>query len=261
MQAFYLDESYYSATEWAILVSGYSTADGIAEKGFFDGLAAASRLFQNTRAALARQPVSHQETKQLLSRASALHQTLAERLSGLSEHLDRTRDFSERDMDVDTRKEKFIHGSLVRDYGLALSTQIVVNCIMAGLQGTWNDSAKSENAWLCQEICGLGEKDATYHQPLGSAWVLIALPVAYIGAYSAEDKTRVMDLLASYSNDLSPSVMQIHSAGLEDLVTYLSCTTAPSRHGRKLRGTRPLDSKINVLILLRYHEGPIVRID
>ena len=231
IQAFNLDESYYTEDEWAAITSGYSTADriadriadGTAEESFFDVLATTSRLFQRTRTVLSQRPASQQEIEKLISRASDLHQDVANQLSELSGRLDRARGLFETGMSIDAKQEKFNHGTYVRNYGLTLTTQIAVNCILASLQGTWHDATKRENAYLCREICSLGERDATYHMPLGSAWILIALHVAYVGAYSAEDKMRVVTVLTTYSSDLSPNALPSQIDALEMMGTYLTC--------------------------------------
>lgn len=155
-------------------------------------------------------------------RASDLHQTVNERISDLSSRLDKARGFSEMQADIDARKRKFDHGSCARDYGLTLATQITINCMLAALHRSWNGSNKGESAWLCREICNLAERDAIYHMPLGSAWVLIALPVAYVGAASENEKMRVMALLRTYSSDLSPNALYEQTAALDVLGTYLT---------------------------------------
>jgi hypothetical protein len=231
IQAFNLDESYYTEDEWAAIISGYSTAgriadrisDGIAEENFFDVLAATSRLFQRTRTTLSQRPVSQQHIEQLMSCASDLHQDVAKQLSELSGRLDRARGFPETGIGIDAKKEKFNHGTYARSYGLTLTTQIAVNCILIALYGTCHDTTKRENACLCQEICSLGERDATYHMPLGSAWIIIALSVAYVGAYSAEDKMRVVTLLKTYSMDFSPNALDSQIHVLEMMGIYLTC--------------------------------------
>lgn len=222
MQAFFLDESYYTAAEWTSLVSGYSLAGDGADEGFFAGMAATANLFQRTRTLLSQDLVSQEETERLTSCAFALHQTLKKRVSDLSERLDGARGLWV--MGMHTTEAKFAHGFCARDYGLALSTQIVVNCILAALQREWYDSAKGENIRLCQEIFNLGEREAIYHRPLGSSWMLIALPVASIGASSAQDKKRVAKLVADYTHGYSGEATDVQTIEMERLAIYLSCS-------------------------------------
>lgn len=126
--------------------------------------------------------------------------------------------------------QKFTHGSCTRDLGLTLATQIVVNCMRTALQGTCSSAVEEDNKGLCQEICILGEGDATYHRPLGSAWILIAIPVAYIGADTPQEKTRVMNLLESYTSDLPSDQREKHAQmdKLETFAAYLSCSDLSS---------------------------------
>jgi hypothetical protein len=157
-----------------------------------------------------------------VARASDLHQTINERLFDLSARLDRTRGILEVGADIGA-KRKFDHGSCARDYGLTLATQVTVNCMLTALRGSWHDSTKEENSWLCREICNLAEKDATYHMPLGAAWVLLALPMAGVGAASENEKMRVVKLLKIYSSDLSPNAPYEHTVVLDALRMLLTC--------------------------------------
>jgi hypothetical protein len=218
IQAFFLDESFYTATEWTNLVSGFSF--GVKEEGFFPGLAATARLFQSTRRLLSQDTISQQEKERLITCASTLHQNMTERLSDLSKRLGNARHTWI--LDMHNTKTKFDHGFCTRDYGLALTTQIQVNCILSALRGEWSEFAKRENTRLYQEICKLGENEAIHHRPLGSGWILIALSVTYIGARSAQDKTRVVKLFADYTYDFPRESAEVQTAELERLATYLS---------------------------------------
>lgn len=187
------------------------------EDNFYDGLASASRLFQKTRTALSRESVSKDEVLHLSSQVSDLHQTLTERLTELSDRLGKTRKFLDIDKNIEAKARKLSHGVCSRDYGLTLGTQITLNCMRAALSGKWYESTKRENEWLCKEICDLGERDAVFHMPLGSSWMLIALPVAYAGAYTEDSTMRVLTLIKTYKKDLSLDTLQDKIGGLEAL--------------------------------------------
>jgi len=189
--------------------------------GFFASLAATARLFQSTRAALSRNPVFPPEIERLIFRASSLLQALTEQNFALSKQLDITRELWLRD--IHSRIAKFAHGECTRNYGLGLAAQIEVNCILARVQEESFDSAKMENASLCMKICKLGERDATHHRPLGSAWIGVTLIMAYIGAISPQDKVRVTTLLTEYAQDFS-SEKNLKIETIERLAVYLICS-------------------------------------
>jgi hypothetical protein len=229
IQAFFLEESFYTADDWTNITSGFSK-DVDNEEGFFSGLAATARLFQSTRRALSQDTTSKEEKDRLISRASTLRQTMTDCLSDLSKRLNKARDIWAEDMH--TIKNKFDHGSCTRSYGLALSTQIQVNCLLSALRGELSDSIKRENAGLCQEICKLGESDATYHRPLGSGWIFIALSVAYTVTSSIQDKTRVVKVLADYTCDFPKEKAEVQMAGMEHFAKYLRCDDLTQKSGR-----------------------------
>lgn len=133
VQAFFHDESYYTEFEWNRLISGFSLVGALADETFFPSLAATSRLSQMTRKVLSQVLVSQQETEHLMLRASALYNILTKRLSDFLGRLNRAREDWGRD--IDSWKAKLRHAVCSRNYGLTLSTQIVVNSILATLHG------------------------------------------------------------------------------------------------------------------------------
>lgn len=155
-------------------------------------------------------------------RASRLYRTLTVLNSDLLGKLNRARDAWS--LDMLSSKEKFTHGFCTRNYGMALSTKIVAVFVLATLRGEWDDTAKSERARLCREVCFLAETDATHHRPLGSSWILLALTMAYAASGTAEDKQRVVGLLTEYKGDFPTEAREVSVNLMEMIAPWLSCS-------------------------------------
>jgi hypothetical protein len=220
IQAFFLDESFYTEDEWHDLITGFTGALDD-DEGFFPGLIRTARLFQRTRRLLTQGPISPNEKEELIASASDLHDTISDRISNWSRRLHEVRDLWL--LDINSRKHKFDHGSCVREYGLAMCTQVQVNCLLAALSGEVTEAIESENTMLCRGMYTLCEVDALCHRPLGTCWVMIAMSTAYIGATNAKDKARVMKIISDYTHDLPRESTEVVYEQMDGLARHLTC--------------------------------------
>ena len=86
-----------------------------------------------------------------------------------------------------------VHAHFLRSLALALSTGIVINCVLSGLEGTSDWVCEDSSTWS-EEIIDLAEQ-ATIYRPLGSMAMLICLRIAWMGAPNSNTRKEIEMLI------------------------------------------------------------------
>ena len=210
-QALFLDESYFSASEWSNIVSGFGAMKDNPDDDFFKGFAATVRLFQMARKTLSQSPTSTEERGELVFRATLLYHNLVMQMAAKLELLEKTRKILITDpSDTDNRSTHFLR---VREYGMLLPARLLVGNILGILCKDWYDLFKGENAMLCEEACDLVEETRCY-RPIGSLWGSMMLSLAYTGSSSTVQKAKIAELVAEFSREYRGEEVQAPGAAL-----------------------------------------------
>ncbi|KAL8753175.1 MAG: hypothetical protein Q9184_005495 [Pyrenodesmia sp. 2 TL-2023] len=185
------DKIQFSSREWnSFIGKGLGPQDSPAAQ-WLNCIAAVPDLLQRSKAALklCEPPSLHTlslelETRSLLEKCTTSISTLRERLQAYDP------------ISTPAELRDHLHALHLRSLGLALSTGILLNCVLSGLEGTSNEICEESSSWS-DEIFHLS-KLATKYRPLGAMAMGICLKFAWMGAASADARERVEALLIDY---------------------------------------------------------------
>ena len=108
-----------------------------------------------------------------------------------------------------------IHAHFSRSYGMALAVGIMLNCVLAALEGD-TGGLKEESSQLSDEILNLAEVVDQY-RPLGTLYMIISLAAAWVGATDPIKKEMARVCLIGYQRDVQGPSATTSSTDLEFL--------------------------------------------
>ena len=112
-----------------------------------------------------------------------------------------------------------LHAYYARSAGMALATDILINCILIALEGGGAE-LQAETSRLSLEICNLAV-EVSCRRPLGTLYMLFVLRIAYVGASELEAKDWIEALLADFRSDVYGSGAPVARPELEWITRYL----------------------------------------
>jgi hypothetical protein len=113
------------------------------------------------------------------------------------------------------RMKAIIHAHFSRSYGMALSTGIILNCILIGFEGD-TGGIRQESSMLADESLALAEV-ANQYRPLGAIYVLVCLVTAWVGAIEPMKREKIRERLLDYQKDVQGPSATTSVADLEAL--------------------------------------------
>lgn len=186
------DKIQFSSREWKSFIGKGLDPTNSRDGQWLNCIAAVPDLLQRSKAALKLcDPPSLQtlalelETRSLLGKCTPTITTLRGRLQAYDPY------------STSAELRDHLHAHHLRTLGLALSTGILLNCVLSGLEGTTSNEICEESASWSDEIFELS-KLATKYLPLGAMAMLICLKFAWMGAASADARERIEALLLDY---------------------------------------------------------------
>jgi len=154
-------------------------------------------LMQRSRFALRSQSSPDSTLLELRKEAHTLHENHGFTIKSLKERLE--------NMDSTIPAEhvhlkRCFHAHFLRSYALALAYGIVLNCMLATLQGTTSQLSQESSQWA-DETIKLAEI-ANQYRPLGASYMIICLIAAWAGAIDSKTQAIVEAWLLNYAKDL-----------------------------------------------------------
>jgi hypothetical protein len=221
MQAIFDHKVQFSSEEWKGLVGDAmdDATDGTTlESESLKCFARVPNLLKRARAALGAtikdKFVIHDMQQQVRSLRDASMQSriaLCERLSSLNQGF-----ASPEEMPLQFAT---LHAYYARSAGMALATDILINCLLSALEG---DSAElqEETSQLSLAICNLAI-EVSCRRPLGTLYMLFVLRIAYVGANELKTKDWIEALLVDFRGDVYGSGAPVARPELEWMTRYL----------------------------------------
>jgi hypothetical protein len=112
-----------------------------------------------------------------------------------------------------------LHAYYARSAGMALATDILINCLLGALEGGSAELQK-ETSQLSLAICNLA-MEVSCRRPLGTLYMLFVLRIAYVGASDLEAKDWIEALLVDFRGDVYGSGAHVARPELEWMTGYL----------------------------------------
>ena len=146
---------------------------------------------------------------------------------------------------VKTRDECHMHAQCLAIYSMGLSTAIIINCILSGLNDDDNDCIELslESSHYSSEIVQCTISAAKY-LPLGAISMVIFLRMAHIGALDMDAKEQVKSLILEYHNICWGGLtLETRDTDLENLTSRFTLRSVEEynlmqeRHLAIIRGT------------------------
>jgi hypothetical protein len=185
------DKIRFSQQEWKCLVESGLEGGGI-DGDWFRYLACLPDLMQRCKRALhCSSIISDTSLLDLKSETNSLLEDCKINITALR---DRLTAFEEDPTPF--RMTAFLHAHRVRLLSLALTTGIILSCILSSLSGKPLRLCSQSSQWS-HEILHLAEVAVRY-QPLGSMAMILCLRVAWIGTASENIREKIKTLLADY---------------------------------------------------------------
>lgn len=110
-----------------------------------------------------------------------------------------------------------------RMYGLGLMVGITINSVLIALDPE-SIHLRQDSSQMAEEILKLAEFSHQY-RPLAAMYMLVCLPVAWVGAIRPKTKADIRAMLLDYQRDLKRSKVTISNAELNWLVQRFNLTT------------------------------------
>lgn len=146
---------------------------------------------------------------------------------------------------VKTRDEGHMHSQCLAIYSMGLSTAIIINCILSGLNDDDHDCIELslESSHYSSEIVQCTISAAKY-LPLGAISMVIFLRMAHIGALDIDAKEQVKSLIIEYHNICWGGLkLEARDTDLENLTSRFTLRSVKEynlmqeRHLAIIRGT------------------------
>ena len=134
--------------------------------------------------------------------------------------------WNDTDITIATQFPEFIHSRSIihahfsRSYGMALAVGIILNCMLAALDGNAHEVSQA-SAQLSDEVLDLADAVDQY-RPLGTIYMVLCLAAAWVGATNPEKKIIIEIRLVDYKTDVLGPVATHYPAGLELIETRFS---------------------------------------
>lgn len=105
-------------------------------------------------------------------------------------------------IDQETVKHPHIlHAHYTRMYTLGLAIVIILNCILDEFSDNFWE-LRDESAAFAQDIADMADEIEPY-RPLGSAWIIMCLSIAWMGARDRRSRSRIEELYLDFLCDIS----------------------------------------------------------
>ena len=114
---------------------------------------------------------------------------------------------------VSPHLKAILHAHYSRSYGMALAIEILINCILAALEGSTGD-LNDESSQLSDEVLNLA-KVVDRYRPLGTLYMIISLVAAWVGTPDPTKKEIVRARLIIYQRDVQGPSATMSSEHLE----------------------------------------------
>ncbi|KAL8893800.1 MAG: hypothetical protein Q9192_004909 [Flavoplaca navasiana] len=191
-EALLTDNIQLSTREWKILSEGtFGGPDGAPDVKWFKCITDVPDLIQRSKAALILHEPPSLHLLSLELEARALLDLIRPVITQLRDRFD--------NFDAKSFPEKLsdqLRAHYMRSLAMGLGVGIVLNCVLSGLEGT-PSVVYDESVLWSGEIVRIAELAVVY-RPLGSMAMLIALRMAWSGAWLRESKARIQELLTEY---------------------------------------------------------------
>lgn len=221
MQAIFDPKVQFSTEEWKGLVEDAmedATDSTSIESESLKCLARVPNLLKRARAALGATFRDRfviydlqQQTRDLRDTSTQCRVALCERLRSLSEGF--------ASPEAMPPQLAILHAYYARSTGMALATDILINCLLAALEGNSGELQK-EISRLSLAICNLAG-EVSCRRPLGTLYMLFVLRIAYVGANDLEAKDWIDAMLLDFMCDIYGSGAHVERTELDRLTRYL----------------------------------------